>query len=416
MREQSVEMPTVVTGPWTREAKALLLSKEVRAAFIRYFRKAIKVRCWTPWDDLRLDEMRERGHLLSEDTVTMIEGFLGIEDYVGDYVEEGLRTVNGTRERRNLQISWGMEELKHAESWELVLLHSGRRTEEQVDAYRDRVAEHTWRMGAEHPGLDTPLGTLCYAMVQERATYFNYIQMVERIRAEYGLPDQPTELERARGHQIGAAGAFKTVANDEIAHHGIFLEIVRIHMRYFPEETLDTMLQVYKGFEMPALSLIPDGEVFAAAMERTLFHTPRKHVRHVGNPILDALGLKNRRALERAVQESKLLPPGLGAGSRGDGAGGRVRALHGACTGGRRRGRGLSAPPIAGSLSLAGGAPSPPTPLPRVGEGLGVRGRYGGPSSAGPPAKRRSGCTAWACVLVAAGAVVRRCGSAPTRR
>ncbi len=37
-----------------------------------------------------------------------------------------------------------------------------------------------------------------------------------------------------------------------------------------------------------------------------------KQVRHVNNPILNTPGLENRRALERAVQQSKLLPAGLG--------------------------------------------------------------------------------------------------------
>jgi acyl-[acyl-carrier-protein] desaturase len=32
----------------------------------------------------------------------------------------------------------------------------------------------------------------------------------------------------------------------------------------------------------------------------------------VNNPILDALGLEGKRALERGVQEAKKLPPGLG--------------------------------------------------------------------------------------------------------
>jgi len=306
------EMPMVVKGPWTREARALAASKEARDAFIRYFRKAVKVRTWTPWDDLPLAEMRERGHLLSEDTVTIIEGYLGVEDYVGDYVEDGLHMMNGIRERRNLQLAWGMEELKHAESWELVLLHSGRRTEEQLATYRERVAAHTWRMREEHPGLDTPLGVAVYAMVQERATYFNYESLRLRIRREYGLSEEPTTFERERKQQIGAAAAFKIVANDEIAHHGIFLELVRIHMRYWPDQVMETLLRVFNGFTMPALSLIPNGDAFAEAMMRTMLHTPLKQGRHVNNPILNALGLKNKRALERAVQSSKLLPPGLG--------------------------------------------------------------------------------------------------------
>src|SRR3712207_2584733 len=63
---------------------------------------------------------------------------------------------------------------------------------------------------------------------------------------------------------------------------------------------------------MPALNLIPNASDLAAFMQRTLMHTPLKQVRFVQNPILDALGLQGRRALERAVQESKLLPAGLG--------------------------------------------------------------------------------------------------------
>jgi acyl-[acyl-carrier-protein] desaturase len=309
--DQAIGMPLVVPGPWTREAREQAIRRETRDAFIRYFRKAIKTRNWTPWDDFPLDEMREFGDRLSEDTVTIIEAYLGVEDYVGDYVQDGLNILQ-TRERRGLQIAWGNEELKHAEAWELVLLHSGRRTPEQLERYRDKVAEHTWTMREDHPGLDTPLGVACYSMVQERATYFNYDEMRKRIRAEYGLPEKSTEFERVRGHQVGAAHAFKTVAIDEIAHHGIFLELVQIYVRYLPNEALDTLLKTLNGFTMPALYLIPNASELAGAMERTLLHTPRKQIRSVNNPILDSLGFDNKRALERAVQQAKLLPPGLG--------------------------------------------------------------------------------------------------------
>ena len=311
-RGSEVGTPLVVPGPWTRAAREEAIRTETRDAFIRYFRKAVKSRNWTPWDDFPLDEMREHGHLLSEDTVTIIEAYLGVEDYVGDYVLDGLNILNGRRERRALQIAWGNEELKHAEAWELVLLHSGRRTPEQLQAYRDEVAQHNWTMRENHPGFDTPLGVACYAMVQERATFFNYDEMRKRIRAEYGLPEKATDYERRRGQQIGAAAAFKTVSIDEIAHHGIFMELVQTHMRYLPHETLDTLLKVLNGFTMPALYLIPNASELAAAMERTQHHTARKQIRHVNSPILDALGFDNKRALERAVQQSKLLPAGLG--------------------------------------------------------------------------------------------------------
>jgi acyl-[acyl-carrier-protein] desaturase len=310
--ERPSGVPLVVNGPWTHEARERAAAREAHEAFIRYFRKAMKVRNWTPWDDLPLAEIREHGHLLSEDTITIIQAYLGVEDYVGDYVEDGLNLLHNRRERRNLQLAWGMEELKHAEAWHLVLLHSGRRTETELACYREEVLTHKWTMRENHPGMDTPLGVICYAMVQERATYFNYDEMRKRIRAEYGLPEGATAFERQRGQQIGAAGAFKTVATDEIAHHGIFLELTKIYLRYHPHDTLDALLHVFNGFTMPALNLIPDASELAAAMERTLLHTPLKQGRNVNNPILAALGFKNRRALERGVQEAKLLPAGLG--------------------------------------------------------------------------------------------------------
>lgn len=306
------EVPFLIEGPWTREARERAISEEVRLAYIDYFRKAVKTRNWFPWDDLPLAEMRERGHLLSPDTITLIESFLGIEDFVGDYVADAINIVGKMRARRNISIVWGMEEAKHAESWELVLLHSGVRTQKQIDDYRDEVNAHTWTMRENHPGLDTPLGVAVYAMVQERATYFNYDELRKRIRADYGLPELVTAEERARGKQYGAAAAFKIVSNDEIAHHAMFLRLVDIHKKYLPAETLDMVSKVFAGFNMPALYLIPNATEMVAALERTRLYTPLKHGRSVANPVLDSLGFENKRALERAVQQAKLLPKGLG--------------------------------------------------------------------------------------------------------
>jgi acyl-[acyl-carrier-protein] desaturase len=308
----AVEHPHILPGPWTRDARIRAIQAEVELAYIDYFRKAVKTRNWFPWDDIPVAEMRERGHLLSDETVTLILSFLGIEDYVGDYVADAINIVGKIRARRNISLIWGMEEAKHAEAWRLVLLHSGVKTEQEVEDYLEEVNSHTWTMGENHPGFDTPLGVAVYAMVQERATFFNYDELRKRIRSEYGLPEKATTEERARGKQIGAAGAFKIVANDEIAHHGMFLRIVDIYKKYLPEETLDMVLRVLTGFNMPALYLIPNESEMKAALERTKLYTPLKHGRFVANPVLDALGLDNKRALERAVQEAKLLPKGLG--------------------------------------------------------------------------------------------------------
>jgi acyl-[acyl-carrier-protein] desaturase len=303
--------PTVMSGPWTREARQKAVDDESLDAFIEYFGRAMQYRRWSPWHDLPVEEMREHGHKLSDNTVALIEGFLGIEEYVGDYVLEGLEMFRSNRTRRNLQLQWGAEEMKHGVAWEQVLLHSGVRTAEQIKEYTDKVAENRWST-KNHKGLDTPLGVSIYAMAQERATYFNYEQVRHRIREEYGLPDRLTPEEKSRGKEVGAAEAFRVVGVDEIAHHAIFLKLVQIHLRYFPEVTLDIMEEVFSNFYMPALRLIPNRREFIRAVNRTNLHNADIHQNQIINPVLRSLGLEDDEAFNRAVQEAKLLPEGLG--------------------------------------------------------------------------------------------------------
>ena len=307
----SFPIPEIVKGPWTPAARQLAIDKECLQHFIDYFGKALKTRRWSPWHDLPIEEMKKFGERLSQETINLIEGFLGIEEYVGDYVEEGLEMFRNNRMRRHLQLQWGSEELKHGVAWEKTLLYSGARTEEQLKDYCDKVQEHRWSL-KNHAGADTPLGVTVYAMVQERATFYNYQETRARIRAEYGLPQAPTEEERARGYEVGASEAFRIVGVDEIAHHGIFLQIVQTHLKYLPEKTLDTIQQVFEGFQMPSLRLIPSRRAFIHAMAKTGQHTAEKHLAFIHNPVLKSLGLEDNEAFNRAVQAAKLLPASLG--------------------------------------------------------------------------------------------------------
>jgi acyl-[acyl-carrier-protein] desaturase len=309
--EQKYDVPLVVPGPWTPAARERAAEKECLQHFIEYFGRAMQSRRWSPWHDLPVKEMQDYGHRLSPDSISLVEGYFGVEEYVGDYVLEGMEAFRNHRTRRNLQLQWGAEELKHGVAWEMVLLHSGARTEEQLEEYCKRIADHRWTIKG-HPGADSPLGVAVYSMVQERATYFNYVEMRARIREEYGLPQEPTTEERERGYEVGAAEAFRIVAVDEIAHHGMFLKIVLTYLKYLPEKTLDVMEKVFKGFQMPSLRLIPNARNFIRAVAKTKIHTGDKHRRFVHNPVLKALGLEDDEAFNRAVQAAKLLPAGLG--------------------------------------------------------------------------------------------------------
>lgn len=303
-------LPDIVTGPWTPTARQRALEQEVEAHYIRYVGRALQERAWSPWHHLPLDEIRQRGQRLSAETITLIEGFLGVEEYVGDYVQEGVALFRHDRTRRNLQLQWGAEEARHGVAWELVLRQSGARTEEQLRAYLDQVRDLRWSL-TQHPGLESPLGSTAYAMVQERATYYHYQAMRVRIRAEYGLPLTPTPAEQQRGAEIGAAEACRLVGRDEIAHHGLFLHLVQSHMKYFPSRTFEELQTVLADFTMPALRLLPNRRVFLRAVRRTGLYSSAIYREKVYAPVLHALGLDGEAAFERAVQLARQVPADL---------------------------------------------------------------------------------------------------------
>ncbi len=63
-------------------------------------------------------------------------------------------------------------------------------------------------------------------MLQERSTYVNYEQRWARIRLECGLPARGLQGEAQRSRQPGVAEAIRLIAQDEIAHHGMYLRFV----------------------------------------------------------------------------------------------------------------------------------------------------------------------------------------------
>ena len=307
----SPSFPEILKGPWTPAARQHALDQAIENHYIAYFGRAMKQRNWSPWHDLPLDEMRARGHQLSEDTRILIEGFLGMEEYVGDYVQEGLQMFRSLRTRRNMHLQWGAEEAKHGVALTLVLQHSQARTVEQLTAYIDKVHNSQWQL-QQHNGADTPLGSTVYAMVQERATFFHYQEVRARIRREYGLPPEPTPEERQRGYEIGASEAFRVVKQDEIAHYGLFLRIVQSALKFLPSLTCDTLSCVFSGFEMPALRFLPNRRHFLRTINRTNLYSREIHQEKVHNPILNSLGLEDQHAFEKATLLSRVLPEHLG--------------------------------------------------------------------------------------------------------
>jgi acyl-[acyl-carrier-protein] desaturase len=306
-----LDSPVLARGPWTHEARQRALDQEVLSHAVAYFGRAMQSRNWSPWHNLPLEEMGQLGHRLSQETIQLIEGFLGVEEYVGDYVQEGLTIFQHNRTRRNLQLQWGAEEARHGITWELVLLHSYVRTETQLQTYLDHVRDARWSM-QQHPGIESQLGGTAYAMVQERATYFYYQELRARIRQEYGLSRLPTAEEQQRGYETGATEACRLVALDELAHHGLFLKIIQSYIKYFPSLTFDVLSKVFQAFEMPALRSLPNSRQFLRVVRRTGLHSSAIHREKVLTPVLKSLGLDGQKAFEKAVQTAQRLPAELG--------------------------------------------------------------------------------------------------------
>lgn len=243
-------------------------------------------------NNLQIDEIREREQMLSPTTIALIEGFMGVESFLPDYLSEGFRGLEGIPSRMTLHNQWGTEEARHGPGLRLVLLCSGVRSEAELKEYEGRIGQNRWA-ASQHTGLDNPMGAAIYIMLQERGTYVNYQGLHILVRQDYGLPQGLTEDERERGQEIGAAEVISKIAKDEIAHHVINLQLVRIYLKYFPEETLEKVRQVVSGFRMPALNLLPNRHQFIKALHTTRIYDRTIYQRQVLEPTLKSLGIAN---------------------------------------------------------------------------------------------------------------------------
>ena len=253
-----------------------------------------KLRDWSP-DDLDVDEIREYGHLLSPETITIAEAFMGVEAELPFYLTTGDRD---DWEKRLKDVPsevlfgdrWGDEEGRHKPTLAEILFYYGVRTREEIAAYNKAVLQHGWSP-TDHQGLNSLVGARVYRMFQERATYVNYRGLLSLIRQDYGLPQDLTAKERSRGRQIGAAEAVDTVSMDEQGHFVINFELVKIHLKYFPEETKKKIREVHDGFKMPSLRFLPNQREFVQALRNTHIYSGNIFQEQVAQPTLRSLGL-----------------------------------------------------------------------------------------------------------------------------
>jgi acyl-[acyl-carrier-protein] desaturase len=263
---------------------------------------------WHPEKSIPIDEIKQMGHYLSEDTINILEGFLGIEEYIGDFMRGGLQGLRRRPQRRRQQLLWGREEFIHGMTLENVLKYSGARTQAQIDTYQEQLLENEWSV-SQHKGMTDEIGGALYPLGQERVTEVSYYLVKGRVRAEYGLPEEKTAKERERGFQYGAAEALNRIMLDEGQHHGYYSGLViRGYLPNFPVETLERLLLVLENFDMPSIRFLPNGHEYIRSVKAAGLHlAPEKFNEMVILPMITPMGFEDKSQIQPTIDRLKEL-------------------------------------------------------------------------------------------------------------
>ena len=293
IKEIEEQRPPFPAGLLSRKEKDKLIERGIRGLYRWYTTRSQESRNWHPdsfdWRALRTDH--------SPGVNTVIEGFFAIEYYAPDYTVKLTHMMRKSYGRSHYQLRWGAEEEKHADLWLNTLLFLRRRTPEWINDYIDILGNGEW-----HPPWDDPLRMALYTVIQERATQLNYLNL-GLIAA--GESDRPGFTNSADPVLVKVA---QTIALDEAAHYNFFLEVARLFMYYYPAQTLEALVDVIEHFAMPAQDFHPDMDSFAEALYQSAIYGPRQYTRDVLQLTLKNLCVTSRKALDRGIKQSRLVP------------------------------------------------------------------------------------------------------------
>src|ERR1700759_2523754 len=109
----------------------------------QFFRKAEDDRRWNVEKDIPWDKANPQ---VTDNIALIVESFMAVELFLPDYTSKILQLIRQSRGRAWFQANWGYEESKHSLALEEWLLHSGKRTKAEVDAFADAVLNNEWEL------------------------------------------------------------------------------------------------------------------------------------------------------------------------------------------------------------------------------------------------------------------------------
>ncbi len=284
------------TNPWTQEGKNTAIQKAVAEIYERYFAKGPR---WIAKHLPQRSEMQEFGAAVSPQSREILLGDYGVETFIEDYAVIAVRASGDSLSTRQIYTQWVFDETRHSKALWYCLVDSGLYSQRELDEYKYECGQDTWTFERQTGHEATPERGAAYAIAQERQTKRNYQDMQKRLWQEYGSPTDAAE----RPVYPAIAGVCRTLATDEGFHEGVFRQITKVYLKFWPDKALQAMWDVYEKYRMPMLKL-PNAEAFVDAVLSTGIDSARSVIRDVLNPTYAAMGLESRGALRRAARES----------------------------------------------------------------------------------------------------------------
>jgi len=291
-----------MANPWTQTGRQIEIEKAVAEVYTRYFARGPK---WVAKHLPQREEMSQYGASVSAETKEMLLGDFGVESFIEDYALWATYATGESTSTGQIYTQWVSDETRHSRALWYCLVDSALYTQQQVDEYYHACSQDIWSFERQTGYEPTPVRGAAYAIAQERQTKRNYQGLQKRVWEEYGSPQDSN----AKPAYPAIAGVCRTLATDEGFHEGVFREITRAYLRFWPDKALQAMWEVYEKYRMPIVKL-PNAEAFIAAVLSSGIDSARAVITEVLNPTYAGFGLESRAAVKRAARESWDLPEG----------------------------------------------------------------------------------------------------------
>lgn len=254
--------------------------EKIYRAYCEFFNTADKKRRWNPFNDIPWEKINPT--LNTEDDAICLETFCGVELYVPDYTSNAFNLTRNLFGAAWFEASWGYEESRHALAYREYLIRSGLRTEEQYNAFEDKIFSKVWKLP-----FQTRRQMNCYGALQESATYLIYASQREKARRN--------------GNEV-LDKIYFLISRDEAAHRGFYQKLLQFELEEDREGALEDLAKVAFNFQMPGVGLIPEYDERLKVLGVGL--SPQYFLQHGIFPLLRAVGT-DRAELIKASRRAR---------------------------------------------------------------------------------------------------------------